>query len=145
MPGDTPDYWIEIDTTKPRAELLNVRSNPNGDDGACTSPGPPRTRTCIAEPIDLYYAINRQGPWVPIAKGLKNEGLYRWTPAPEIGSHAFIRLAVHDQAGNTASSETVQPVALDDLSRPRGRISGVTTVPRNILGSGLNPLPPAGN
>ncbi len=143
--GDTPDYWIEIDTTKPRAELLNVRSNPNGDDGALHITWSAKDKNLHAEPIDLYYAINRQGPWVPIAKGLKNEGLYRWTPAPEIGSHAFIRLAVHDQAGNMASSETVQPVALDDLSRPRGRISGVTTQPRNILGSGLNPLPPSGN
>src|SRR5439155_21084322 len=125
--GDTPDWWIEVDTTKPKAELLNVRSNPNGDDGTLHITWNAKDKNLHSEPIDLFYAVNRQGPWLPIAKGLKNEGLYRWTPAPETGSHAFIRLTVRDQAGNVASSDSQQAVALDDLSRPRGRVVGITT------------------
>src|SRR5205085_390899 len=131
--------------TKPRAELLNVRSNPNGDDGSLHITWSAKDKNLHAEPIDLFYAVNRQGPWLPIAKGLKNDGLYRWSPAADIGSHAYIRLTVHDQAGNSASSESVQPVALDDLSRPRSRVVGITTVPRNVLGNGPVPLPPTGN
>lgn len=145
--GDAPDWWIEVDTTKPKAELLNVRSNPNGDDGSLHITWNAKDKNLHSEPIDLYYAVQRQGPWLPIAKGLKNDGLYRWSPSPEIASHAYIRLTVRDQAGNSASSDSVQPVALDDLSRPRGRVVGITTVPRTtpLYGSGPMPLPPQGN
>ncbi len=140
LPGSVPDYWIEVDNTKPHAELLNVRSNPNGDDGSLHITWTAKDKNLHPEPIDLYYAVNRQGPWQPIAKGLKNEGIYRWTPAAEVGSHAFIRLTVRDQAGNTASSESVQPVPLDDMSRPRGRLVGVTTAPRTVVGTSPTPL-----
>lgn len=145
QPGDAPDWWIEVDTTRPKAELLNVRSNPNGDDGSLHITWNAKDKNLHAEPIDLYYAVNKQGPWQPIAKNLKNDGLYRWTPSPDIGSHAYVRLTVRDQAGNIASSESVQPVALDDLSRPRGRVVGITTAPRGVVNSTPGPLVPQGN
>ena len=145
QPGDTPEWWIEVDTTKPRAELLNVRNNPNGDDGTLHITWSASDKNLQGEPIDLFCAVHRQGPWIPIATGLRNDGLYRWNPAASIGTHAFIRLTVHDQAGNSASCESVQPVPLDDLSRPRGRLVGVTTTPRTVLGHNPGPLPPTGN
>jgi hypothetical protein len=144
-PGDTPDWWIEVDTTKPQAELLNVRTNPGGDDGSLHISWIAKDKNLHSEPIDLFYAVNRQGPWLPIVKGLKNDGLYRWTPTAVMGTHAFVRLTVHDLAGNTASSESAQPVALDDQSRPRGHLVGVSTIPRTTLGNGPSPLPPSGN
>jgi hypothetical protein len=143
--GDAPDWWIEVDTTKPQAELLNVRTNPNGDDGSLHISWTAKDKNLHPEPIDLYYAVNRQGPWLPIAKGLKNDGLYRWMPNSVMGTHAFVRLTVNDLAGNSASFESAQPVALDDLSRPRGRLVGVTTTPRTNLGNAPSPMPPTGN
>ena len=135
--GDTPDWWIEVDTTKPKADLVSVRTNPNGEDGSLYISWSAKDKNLHSEPIDLYYALQRQGPWLPIAKNLKNDGTFRWTPSPETGSHALNRLTVRDQAGNSSSSETIQPVALDDLSRPRGRVVGVNTAPRTT------PLPPS--
>jgi len=143
--GDTPDWIIEVDTTKPQAELLNVRSNPNGDDGSLHITWTAKDKNMAPEPVDLFFATNRQGPWLAIAKGLKNDGLYRWSPSSDIGSHAYIRLSVNDLAGNTAFSESVQPVPLDDMSRPRGRLVGITTTPRTLLGNAQGPLPPSGN
>jgi hypothetical protein len=146
--GDQPDWWIEVDTTRPQAELVNVRFNPSGDDASLHITWTAKDKNLHPEPIDLFYAVNRQGPWLPIAKGLKNDGRYRWIPGPDIGSHAYVRLTVRDQAGNTASSESVQSVALDDLSRPRGRLVGITTAPRTapqVVGNGIVPLPPQGN
>ena len=35
-------------------------------------------KNLLDEPIDLYYATETSGPWLPIAKGLKNSGQYRW-------------------------------------------------------------------
>lgn len=132
--GDQPDYWIEVDVTRPTGELLGVR--PMGsNDGALIITWSARDRQLATEPIELYFATTREGPWRPIAKGLANDGNFRWIPPRDSGPHAFLRLVVRDQAGNTATCDTAQPVALDDLSRPRGRVLGVSTSPR----SGLEP------
>src|SRR5207302_363786 len=64
--GDIPEWWIEVDTTKPQAELLNVRSNPGGDDGTLHITWTAKDKNLDAESIALYYAVNRQGPWLPI-------------------------------------------------------------------------------
>ncbi|HWY85230.1 MAG TPA: hypothetical protein VNX28_00820 [Gemmataceae bacterium] len=146
-PGDSPDWWIEVDTTRPRAELLNVRCDTNGDNLSVHIAWSARDKNLQAEPIDLFYSGNPHGPWLPIAKGIKNDGVYRWTPPVEAGAHAFIRLMARDRAGNTATADSPQAVALDDLSRPRVRLVGVTTVPRIVPGSVATPgpLPASGN
>ncbi len=102
-----------------------------------------RDKNPAADSVDLFYAGNRQGPWVPIAKGLKTEGQYRWVPPAEAGQHAYLRMTVRDQAGNTNTAETPQPVVLDDLSRPRGQLLGIsaTTPPA----PGRPALAPHGN
>ena len=76
---------------------------------------------------------------------LANDGVYRWVPSPDCGSHAFVRLSVRDQAGNVAASDSVQAVALDDLSRPRGRVVGISTAPRPATAGPVVPLPPHAN
>lgn len=128
--GDTPDMWIEVDTTRPTVELTGAKV---AEDGAFVITWRAFDKNIADEPIDLYFAVNREGPWRPIGKGLKNDGAYRWAPGQEAGTQAFIRLVVHDLAGNVAVSETVQPVVLDDLSRPRGRVLGISTTPRTNL------------
>ncbi len=125
-PGDNPDWWIEVDATKPSAEITSVRSG--GDNGASVQIAwTARDKNMGADPVDLFYATNRQGPWMPIARGLKNDGQYRWNPPTEVGQQVHVRLVVRDQAGNLSVAETAQPVVLDDQSRPRGQILGVST------------------
>jgi hypothetical protein len=143
--GEAPDWWIEVDATKPRAELLSVRTSPSGEDSALHITWSAQDKNLAAEPIDLYYAVNRQGPWTLIAKGLKNDGVYRWAPGADVGGQAYIRLTVTDLAGNSASSETIQPVPLDDMSRPRGRLVGINTAPRSNVGAGPGAFTPQGN
>jgi hypothetical protein len=129
QPGDQADYWIEVDVTRPTGEIMAVR--PSGaDDGSLFITWNARDKKLAAEPIDLFFATTREGPWTPIAKGVKNDGSYRWVPPRDMAPHAFVRMVVHDQAGNFTTCETAHPVALDDLSRPRGRVLGVTTTPR---------------
>ncbi|MBI3410346.1 MAG: hypothetical protein HY040_18560 [Planctomycetes bacterium] len=128
--GDAPDMWIEVDTTRPTAELTGAKVV---EDGSFVITWRAFDKNIADEPVDLFFAANREGPWRPIGKGLKNDGTYRWAPGQEAGTQAFLRLVVHDLAGNVAVSETVQPVVLDDLSRPRGRLLGISTTPRSNL------------
>jgi hypothetical protein len=124
--GDAPDWWIEVDTTQPVAQITTVRLT--NEDGPVVHIGwTSKDRNIGATPVDLSYAIDRNGPWLPIAKGLKADGQYRWLPPLDIGKQAFFRLTVRDAAGNTTITETTQPVAIDDLSRPRAVMIGIST------------------
>jgi hypothetical protein len=122
--GDTPDSWVEVDTAKPVAEILGVRNRP--EEGPVVHINwTSHDKNLAVDPVELFYAASRQGPWHPIAKNLKAEGQYDWSFPTEAGAQAYIRLVVRDQAGNVAISEMTQPVVLDDMSRPRARIAGV--------------------
>jgi hypothetical protein len=137
-PGESPDWWIEVDVTKPLVELASVRPGAGEESAALHITWNARDKNLGSEPVDLFFAVNREGPWTPIAKGIKNEGRYRWMVPQEIGPLAFLRVAVKDRAGNLATAETPQAVALDDLSRPRARVVGVApNAPR--------PAAPTGN
>jgi hypothetical protein len=123
--GDAPDWWIEVDTTKPIAQLTSVRLAP--EDGPAVHVGwTSQDRNLGTGPAELSYAVSRQGPWLPVAKNLKAEGEYRWVPPADIGPHAYLRLTVHDLASNATITEMTSPISLDDLSRPRARINGIT-------------------
>jgi hypothetical protein len=120
-PGDAPDGWIEVDVTKPFVELVSVRPGTDGDAAALWITWTARDKNLAAEPVDLYYSPNRDGPWTVIAKGVRNDGRYRWA-APAEMPLAFVRVAVTDKAGNSSKCDTPQAVALDDMSRPHGRV-----------------------
>ncbi len=137
-PGDSPDYWVEVDSTKPFAELVQIRNGTGEDSAALHIVWRARDKNLSSDGVELQYAATREGPWQTIAKGLKGEGIYRWIPPVEVGPHAYIRVMVRDLAGNMANVDTPQPVPLDDLSRPRGRVLGISTAPRT---AGL-PVPP---
>jgi hypothetical protein len=126
-PGDTPDYWVEVDTTKPIADLIQVRHGTGDDSGALQIVWSVREKNLGPDAIELQFGPSREGPWQPVAKGLKSEGVYRWVPPTEVGSQTYLRLTARDLAGNVATAETVQPVLLDDLSRPRARVVGLST------------------
>jgi hypothetical protein len=125
-PGDMPQWWIEVDTTRPKVEIVNATTVAEGG-GALHVTWRATDKNLAADGIELYFATNRQGQWQPIAKGLHNDGQYRWTPPNDVGPQAYLRLCARDQAGNTAVTETPQPILLDDQSRPRAQILGAST------------------
>jgi hypothetical protein len=137
--GDTPDCWVEVDTTAPSAQILAVRAGTTKDEaGTILITYTAADKNLKADGIDLFYATKHEGPWLPIAKGLKNDGNYRWHyPADLCGSDLFIKMDVTDQAGNVAHCDGVQPPA--EASRPRAKVIGVGG------SSTPNPVPPSGN
>jgi hypothetical protein len=131
-PGDAPDGWVEVDITKPFVELTSVRPGIDGDATALWISWTARDKNLGPEPVDLYYSPHRDGPWTVIAKGVRNDGRYRWTAPPEMPL-AFVRVVVTDKAGNSNKCDTPQAVALDDMSRPHGHL--VDVVPSGIQSS----------
>jgi hypothetical protein len=125
--GDTPDWWIEVDTTKPSAQITKIYSATENGKSVVHIHWTVQDKNVGDDPVDLFYAATPQGPWLPIAKGLKAEGQHRWTPPTEIGAQAHLRLTARDAAGNTSVVVSQEPVLFDDPARPRAVIRGITT------------------
>jgi hypothetical protein len=126
-PGDAPDWWVEVDMTKPVAQIRSAEPSKSGEPGAMVITWSARDKNLKPAPIDLYWSDSPHGQRHVIAKGLKNDGQYRWAVPPEVGDHAFICMTVTDQAGNVTECVTPEPVAIDDLSRPRIHVVGIST------------------
>jgi hypothetical protein len=127
--GDAPDFLVELDMTKPHAELRTVKMGP-ADENACIDISwQAEDKNLGSSPIDLYYSASSQGPWTPIAKGLSNSGKHRWYLPQELSRQTYVRLVVTDMAGNCSRCETSEPVMLDDQSRPHAIINGIVAAP----------------
>jgi hypothetical protein len=124
-PGETPDLWVEVDKTRPFVELGSIAPGSGEDTAALWITWNARDKNLPDEPVDLYYAANREGPWKLIAKGIRNDGRYRWLAPPGMRL-AYVRVTVTDKAGNSAHCETPTAVALDDGSRPVIRVTNIT-------------------
>jgi hypothetical protein len=126
-PGEVPDWWVEVKTSKPVAQITGV--HPENGVLIITWTA---TDSCLKpEPIDLYYAARPDGPWLPIARSLRNDGSYRWTMPGNLGNEIYVRLEVTDRAGNVAGCQTPQPVVRDPL-RPKAHVIGLAAGDKRI-------------
>jgi hypothetical protein len=123
--GEQPSAWIEVDTTAPFVQLRDV--DPITDGGTLTIHWTAKDKNLTSEPISLFYRTRQDSPWQVVARGLKNDGSYRWTFPHSVGSQFFFKIEVADQAGNVSTVEAPNPVALD-MTEPRGCVLGITGV-----------------
>ena len=130
--GDAPFSIVEVDLTKPFVQLREIDAV--GANGAIDIRWSASDKNLGSEPISLFYAANREGPWLPLATNLKNEGMYHWA-VPHSGMSQFlVRLECIDLAGNMARCETQRPVVLD-TTEPTVQVLSVSGIP----GSSLRP------
>jgi hypothetical protein len=123
--GDAPTAWIEVDTTPPAVQVRDT--DPSTDGGTLEIRWHASDKNLSEEPVNLYFRTRADGPWKLIAKGVKNEGTYRWTFPHDMGSQFFFRVEVADQAGNVAHADSTTAVVLD-MTEPRAFVVGVTGV-----------------
>ena len=123
--GEQPSAWIEVDTTAPYVLLRDV--DPITDGGSLTIRWSAKDKNLMSEPVSLYFRTRPEGPWQAVARGLKNDGSYRWTFPHNMGSQFFFKIEVADQAGNIGRAETTNPVALD-MTEPRAVVMGINGI-----------------
>jgi len=126
-PGETPDWWVEVDTSKPVAQITSVHP----ENGALVITWVATDNCLKPEPIDLYYGVRPDGPWLPIARSLRNDGSYRWMMPTSLGAEIYVRMEVTDRAGNVADCQTPQPVVRDPM-RPKAHVIGLATGDKRI-------------
>ncbi len=141
-PGDEADIWVTVDSTQPRARLLQAAYGQGEHSGQLDIRWEADDPHLTARPITLSFAEMAEGPFTTLAAGLPNNGQYFWTIDPRTPRKLYLRLEVKDEAGNTAFDTTLEPVSLEGLS-PKGRIRAIspgTPSPDAIQGAFRSPL-----
>jgi hypothetical protein len=128
--GETPDWWVEVDTSKPVAQITSVRN----ENGALIITWAASDNCLRPEPIDLYCANRAEGPWLPIARGLRNDGSYRWMIPANFGAEIYVRMEVTDRAGNVTVCQTPPPgmPVNKDQSHPKAHVIGLAPSDQRI-------------
>ena len=120
--GEAPDCWIEVDTIAPTVRLMPPTLGAGADAGTLTVQWVVHDKNLAPESIAIYHASRPDGPWLPIATGLRNEGSYRWLIPAGIGAEVFLKLEAVDRAGNVGRSILNEPVA---MPQPKVRVLNV--------------------
>jgi hypothetical protein len=121
-PGEVPDWWVEVDTSKPVAQITGVRR----ENGTLIITWTATDNCLRPEPIDLFYANRPEGPWMAFARGLRNDGSYRWAMPADLGSQIYVRMEVTDRAGNVTQCQTSQPMVPESM-HPKAHVTGLAT------------------
>lgn len=125
--GDQPTCWIEVDLTCPFVQLRPIE--PVAQNGALEIRWSATDKNLGPEPVSLFYRARAEGAWQPIARNIKNDGVYRWNFPRDLGPQFFLRVEVTDLAGNLARADTPNAILLD-MTEPHAQVIGV---------SGINP------
>lgn len=126
-PGDLPEIWVGVDTSKPTAQLLAAEPHPTTKTTEVLMRWEAKDQLLAARPITLLFSQSPTGPWTVLASGLENSGEYRWRIDPRIPDSIYIRLEVRDEAGNMRAVESSRPISIDRV-RPQGRILDVRPI-----------------
>lgn len=127
--GDPPQVWVEVDLTPPRVEITAVDVGVGTQLGKLTInwKATDKNNNLGRQPINLLYAENAEGPWVPIASRLEHTGRYVWSMPDNVPYKFHVRVEAADLAGNVGTADTPRPVAVD-LSQPKVQVLGVEPV-----------------
>lgn len=126
--GDEPMVWIEVDTTKPVAEFIDVKFARPNDARSLMITYKATDKNLDPQAVILEYSETKVGDWKVLADGLgvNADGLGRHTvETPDIKSYQFwLRMRVVDRAGNLAEQHYDKAINID-LVRPRVEIMDV--------------------
>jgi hypothetical protein len=118
--GEAPQFWLEVDLTKPLVQVLSVQVGNGPDKGKLTTLWNARDKNLGQNPVRLSYAEQRDGPWHLIADKLSNNGKHVWTMPEGLPYQFYVRVEAIDLAGNIGEAVTQEKVKVD-LSLPKAR------------------------
>ncbi|TWU21883.1 hypothetical protein Pla144_43170 [Bythopirellula polymerisocia] len=130
--GEAPELVITVDLEPPAAELLSAELGEGNLNDHLHIRWKAEDDNLEPRPIGLYFSSQPNGPWSAIAAGLENTGSYTWRIERHVPERFYVRLEVRDTAGNVATFQTPEPLALN-RPQPTGHLRDVrpiTGVPR---------------
>jgi len=124
QPGDRPQFWIEVDLTKPVVQVLNVNVGTGIDKGTLTVAWNAQDKNLGLNPIRLSYAELKDGPWTTFSDKLANNGKHIWKMPEQLPFQFYVRVEASDLAGNIGEAITFERVKVD-LSQPKALIRDI--------------------
>lgn len=121
--GETADAWINVDTNQPEVKITRAVYGEGPEDGMLVIDYQCADGHMTNRPINLSYSESIDGPWIPIANGLKNTGIYLWRAEPDVPAKVFLKMEAVDKAGNIGVHRLDVPIDTKGLA-PRGKIQG---------------------
>jgi hypothetical protein len=123
-PGDSPQMWVEVDSTPPVVQVDPPRVGTRSSAGKVLITWRASDPHLGSRPVTLSYrADDGQGDWVRIAGPIENNGQYVWTVPPGVPPRFRVRVEVDDTLAHRGVAESA-PI-LVDRARPKGRIIGL--------------------
>lgn len=122
--GAPADLWVGVDGNPPVAEITGIEFGTGSRAGQVEIRWRAHDERLAPQPVSLSFSEHRDGPWTPISTGIANSGQYFWLVDASVPREVFVRLEVHDEAGNRTTYVIPQPISLSGLI-PRARIRDV--------------------
>jgi hypothetical protein len=124
-PGEPPELWLEVDTTKPEVLVQNIQAGSGADSRVLKFSWSVNDRNLPATPVDVFGGPSADGPWQTLVRGLKTSGTAQCTVPTEMGGRIYVRVQCADKAGNVGRWESRDPVVLEG-AKPKARVIGVS-------------------
>jgi hypothetical protein len=118
QPGELPQIWVGVDTTRPTVRLISVELRPADDEQHLTVRWEASDAMLAGRPIALSYSAKRDGPWQRLETEMENRGIYECQIPTEKSGEIFVHLEVRDEAGNIGTADSVEPARTAALERP---------------------------
>ncbi|MBI2803998.1 MAG: hypothetical protein HYX68_03335 [Planctomycetes bacterium] len=122
--GEAPQFWIEVDLTKPVVQLQDVLVGNGSEKGKLSLAWTARDKNLGPMPIRLAYAEDKSGPWNTLAEKLPNTGKYVWKMPEPLPYQFYVRVEAIDLAGNIGEAITFDKIKVD-LSLPKVKIRDI--------------------
>jgi hypothetical protein len=104
--GEPPQAWVAVDLTKPVVQLLGAELNIMTQNPALVIHWSAKDKSFGPRPITLMYSEKLEGPWVPIAANIENNGQYEWTMPSCVPPNVYVRVQATDLMGNAGMAQT---------------------------------------
>jgi hypothetical protein len=125
--GAEPELIVNVDLQAPVAKILAAEPGEGNLSDHLRIRWQADDDNLDARPIGLFYSSFPNGPWSTVAAGLENTGSYVWRIERHVPGRFYLRLETRDTAGNVASYQTPEPLALD-RPQPTGTLRNVRPI-----------------
>jgi hypothetical protein len=125
--GQSPQIWVEVDTTKPVVKIKNVIVGEDADAGFMTVEFTAEDKFLRDKSVTVSTRRDDKGPWEVLQSDLSTSGILR-LPTKDRGPQFYLKVEAMDEAGNRGEDVWPQPVSVD-LSKPKASIVDIEVVP----------------
>lgn len=111
--GDVPEIRVGVDLQKPQVRLTTAEPDSSGRPCAVKISWQATDEHLGPQAVSLAYAASPQGPWLPLALGISNDGGRTCEFDPAGPNAVYLRIEVRDEAGNLGAYSTTMPLPVD--------------------------------